>query len=79
MIIRVWGEVDGVEIPLRPLKDKPDYWYGYCDWSPNLLHMELWAENDRGARGHFDGFVKSSISAMLKPSAGLSCIRMSYV
>lgn len=58
MIIRVWGEVDGVEIPLRPLKDKPDYWYGYCDWSPNLLHMELWAENDRGARGHFDGFVK---------------------
>ena len=58
MIIRVWGEVDGVEIPLRPLKDKPDYWYGYCDWSPNLLHMELWAENDRGVRGHFDGFVK---------------------
>lgn len=58
MIIRVWGEVDGVEIPLRPLKDKPDYWYGYCDWSPNLLYMELWAENDRGARGYFDGFVK---------------------
>lgn len=58
MITRVWGKVDGKDVPLHPVEGKPDYWYGYCDWSPNLLHMQLWCENDRGARGSFDGFIQ---------------------
>lgn len=52
MIIRVWGSVDGVDVVYRPLPGRDGYWYCDVAWHPQLYHVEIWAENDKGARGH---------------------------
>lgn len=52
MIIRVWGSVDGVDVVYRPLPGRDDYWYCDVAWHPQLYQVEIWAENDKGARGH---------------------------
>lgn len=58
MIIRVWGEIDGKHVDFMPLEGKEDYWYGYCDWSPDPLDIHIWAENHKGARGWLDALVQ---------------------
>lgn len=52
MIVRVWGRVNNQDIEFEPVPDKPSYWYGYADGVPGLQDIEIWAENDEGARGH---------------------------
>lgn len=52
MIVRCWGEVDGERIDFSPIMDRPGHWEGYISWRPGPLDIEIWAENDRGAKGH---------------------------
>lgn len=52
MILRVWGIVNSAEVEFTPVKDKPGYWEGLAPKIPGLQEIEIWAENDRGARGH---------------------------
>lgn len=52
MIIRVWGVVNAKEIEFRRVPDHPDYWEGYAPKFPGYQNVEIWAENDKGARGH---------------------------
>lgn len=52
MIIRVWGVVNAKEIEFQRVPDRPDYWEGYAPKFPGYQNVEIWAENDKGARGH---------------------------
>lgn len=52
MIIRVWGVVNAEEIEFQRVPDRPDYWEGYAPKFPGYQNVEIWAENDKGARGH---------------------------
>lgn len=52
MIVRCWGEINGTRIDFIPIPDRPDYWEGYAPRVPGLQNIQIWAENDRGARGH---------------------------
>lgn len=52
MITRVWGIVNSTEVEFTPIRDRPDYWEGYAPRVPGLQDIEIWAENDKGARGH---------------------------
>lgn len=54
MILRVWGVVNSTTIEFHPLEDKPGYWEGFAPRIPGLQNIEIWAENDKGARGHLD-------------------------
>lgn len=58
MILRVWADVDGKTYDCKPLENKQDYWYCIVDWSPKPYHVQIWAENDRGARGYLDTEVQ---------------------
>lgn len=52
MIVRVWGIVNETSVTFTPIKDRPDYWEGYAPRVKGLQDIEIWAENDQGARGH---------------------------
>lgn len=52
MIIRVWGIVNNVKVDFSPIKERPNYWEGYAPRIRGLQDIEIWAENDKGARGH---------------------------
>lgn len=52
MIIRVWGMVNSTEVEFQPIKDRPDYWEGYAPRVKGLQDIDIWAENDKGAKGH---------------------------
>lgn len=52
MIIRVWGIVNSTEVEFTPIQDKPGYWEGLAPKTEGLQEIEIWAENDKGARGH---------------------------
>lgn len=52
MIVRVWGIVNAKEIEFQRVPDRPDYWEGYAPKFPGYQNVEIWAENDKGARGH---------------------------
>lgn len=52
MIVRVWGTVNSAEVEFAPVKGRPDYWEGLAPQVPGLQDIEIWAENDKGARGH---------------------------
>lgn len=52
MIVRCWGEINGTHVDFTPIPDRPDYWEGYAPRVPGLQDIQIWAENDRGARGH---------------------------
>ncbi len=58
MIIRVWGIVNSAEVAFTPVKDKQGYWEGLAPRIPGLQEIEIWAENDRGARGHLQCSVQ---------------------
>lgn len=51
MIVRVWGVVNSQEIEFTE-SNRPDYWEGYATRQEGLQDIEIWAENDKGARGH---------------------------
>lgn len=57
MIIRVWGVINSTEVDFQPIPNKPDYWEGYAPRVKGLQDIEIWAENDKGARGHYRGEV----------------------
>lgn len=53
MITRVWGIVNSTSVEFTPVQNKPDYWEGYAPISKDdYQDIEIWAENDKGARGH---------------------------
>ena len=52
MITRVWGIVNDTQVDFTPIEDKPNYWEGYAPKVDGLQDIEIWAENDKGARGH---------------------------
>lgn len=58
MIIRVWGIVNDAEVEFTPIRDKPGYWEGIAPRAPDMQEVEIWAENDKGARGHLQCSVQ---------------------
>lgn len=52
MVIRVWGIINSIEVEFHPIKDRPYYWEGYAPRIKGLQNIDIWAENDRGAKGH---------------------------
>lgn len=58
MIIRCWGIVNSAEVEFTPIRDRPGYWEGYVPYRPGLQEIEIWAENDKGARGHLECTVQ---------------------
>lgn len=54
MITRVWGIVNREHVEFNPVKDKPDYWEGIVPSTKGLQEIEIWAENDKGVRGHLE-------------------------
>lgn len=52
MITKVWGIVNSTKVEFSPITSKPDYWEGYAPRVDGLQDIEIWAENDKGARGH---------------------------
>ena len=58
MIVRVWGTVNSTEIVFTPVPDRPGYWEGMAPRVPGLQEIEIWAENDKGARGHLQCSVQ---------------------
>lgn len=73
MITRCWGEVNDTHVDFTPIPDRPDYWEGIAPRVPGLQDIEIWAENDRGARGHIHVFVSvyywtpTSVRLVLSP------------
>lgn len=63
MIIRVWGVVNSTEVEFTPIKNKPGYWEGLAPKVPGLQEIEIWAENDQGARGHLKCSVQIHYNA----------------
>ena len=63
MIIRVWGIVNSTEVEFTPVPDRPDYWEGLAPRSEGLQNIEIWAENDEGARGHLQCTVQITYQA----------------
>lgn len=58
MIVRVWGTVNSTEVEFQPIKDRPDYWEGFAPRVKGIQDVDIWAENDRGAKGHISAQVK---------------------
>lgn len=54
MITRVWGIVNREHVEFNPVADKPDYWEGIATKVKGLQEIEIWAENDKGVRGHLE-------------------------
>ncbi len=57
MIVRVWGVVNNTEVEFERIPEKPGYWEGYAPRVRGFQEIEVWAENDRGGRGHWNGQV----------------------
>lgn len=58
MIVRVWGIVNSAEVEFTPIENRPSYWEGLAPRVPGLQEMEIWAENDQGARGYLQCSVQ---------------------
>lgn len=58
MIVRVWGIVNSTSVEFTPVPDRPDYWEGLAPRAEGLQEIEIWAENDKGARGHLQCSVQ---------------------
>lgn len=58
MIVRVWGIVNSTEVEFTPVPNRPDYWEGLAPRVDGLQEIEIWAENDKGARGHLECTVQ---------------------
>lgn len=59
MIVRVWGIVNDTEVEFTPIRDRPGYWEGTAPKSTGEFEdVEIWAENDKGARGHLQCSVQ---------------------
>lgn len=58
MIVRVWGIVNSTEVEFSPVADRPGYWEGLAPRVDGLQEIEIWAENDEGARGHLQCTVQ---------------------
>lgn len=58
MITRVWGIVNSEEVEFHPIIERPGYWEGFAPRVPGLQNIEIWAENDRGARAHLKNQIK---------------------
>lgn len=58
MITRVWGIVNSEEIEFHRIPDQPYYWEGFAPRVPGLQNIEIWAETDKGARGHLRNQVR---------------------
>lgn len=52
MIVRVWGIVNSTEVEFTPIKNREGYWEGFAPKDDGKQDIEIWAENDQGARGH---------------------------
>lgn len=52
MVVRVWGVVNDTRVDFKPVEGRPNYWEGYAPRSKDLQNIEIWAENESGARGH---------------------------
>lgn len=52
MIVRVWGTINQTEVEFHPIKDRPHYWEGYGPRVKGLQDIDIWAENNKGARAH---------------------------
>lgn len=51
MITRVWGKINNKELEFTPITEKPGYWEGFGPRNDLYQYIEIWAENDLGARG----------------------------
>lgn len=58
MIVRVWGIVNSTEVEFSPVADRPGYWEGLAPRVDGLQEIEIWAEDDEGARGHLQCTVQ---------------------
>lgn len=58
MIKRAWGVVNSTHVEFTRVPDRPDYWEGIAPRVRGLQDIEIWAENDKGARGHYKRVVK---------------------
>lgn len=73
MIVRVWGVVNSVEVEFHPACDKADHWEGIAPRVKGLQKIEIWAENDKGARGYLQcalaikNYSPDSVILMLFP------------
>lgn len=67
MIVRAWGIINKeIEVEFSPIEDRPGYWEGYTDYVPGILDIEIWAENDKGARGYLECQVQAILHAHTK-------------
>lgn len=54
MITRVWGRINSKELEFTPIPEQPGYWEGFGPKNEIYQNIEIWAENDLGARGHLE-------------------------
>ena len=54
MIIRVWGRINSKELEFQRVPNTPDYWEGTGPRNELYQNIEIWAENEKGARGHLE-------------------------
>lgn len=52
MITRVYGTINSKEVEFHPIEDRPGYWEGFGPKGLIYQNIEIWAENDRGKKGH---------------------------
>lgn len=52
MIVKVWGEVNNEHIDFQKVPDRQNYWEGYAHRVRSAQDVQIWAENDIGARGY---------------------------
>lgn len=58
MVLRVWGMINSTKVEFHPVKDRPNYWEGFAPKIRGLQDIDIWAENDRGAKAHLNVQVK---------------------
>lgn len=54
MIVRCWGRINSEEVEFTQIPDLPGYWEGFGPKAEIYQHIEIWAENHLGARGHLE-------------------------
>ena len=80
MIVRAWGIVNKeIEIEFSPIEDRPGYWEGWMDYIPGILDVEIWAENDKGARGYLECQVQVILHAHTKVRLVLQPFKVSLI
>lgn len=52
MITRVWGVINSVEVEFERVPDRPNFWQGVGPRVNGLQEIEVWAENDAGAKAY---------------------------